>query len=346
MSPEGRSEGAATEGEAAFALDVSALARPYSSYARVVRLVREAADAVGLAVEPWEGGPCASRVLWEPEPRVPAGAPERLLVTVHDVNPLLPDGRPAWKRWWRARRYRAEVERAMERAWRIVTPSHDARERIREAFPGLRRDVFVVPWFPDRAFRPDPEPGDEAVLAGRSLEPGYLLFLAALRRHKNWQAAVRAYAALPEELRRRHALVLAGSVRRAGREPEALARRLGVADRVRVLGTVPDEHQPALYRGAGVFLFPSRMEGFGLPPLEAQACGVPVVSSRNTSLPEVLGEGATFVDPDDTGALAAATERLLADRGERARAREAALANAARFTPEATGRAIRMALAN
>jgi glycosyltransferase involved in cell wall biosynthesis len=101
---------------------------------------------------------------------------------------------------------------------------------------------------------------------------------------------------------------------------------------------VPEDKLPALYRGARAFLFPSRYEGFGLPPLEAMACGTPVVASAMASLPEVVGEGGILVAPDDVAGLAAALARLLTDDAFYQEKRQAALAQAARFSWETTAR--------
>jgi len=105
-----------------------------------------------------------------------------------------------------------------------------------------------------------------------------------------------------------------------------------------VLGFVADEELPALLSAAEAFVFPSLYEGFGLPPLEAMACGTPVVASRAGSLPEVLGEAALLVPPDDPGALEDALARLLDDGALRATLRERGLARATEFTWERTAR--------
>ena len=319
------------------ALDESALDAPHSSYARCTRFLREAAEEVGLTVEPWRGGRPGSEVLWVPQLRLPDVDVPRLVVTCHDVNPLLPDGRPAWKRWWRARHYVALLRTASRRAWRVCSPSQDAAARVAATLGGPR--PHVVPWFTPDELDPAPDERDTARLAGWGLAPGYVLYLGALRRHKNWQTAARAYAALPDGLRARHPLVLAGSRRRAERESEELLRELGVE--ARFVADLGDEELPTLYRGARAFVFPSRLEGFGLPPLEAQACGVPVVASNATSLPEVLGDGAALRSPDDVGGFTEALTALLSDPEAHAAARAAGQANAARVTRRAPGAARR-----
>ncbi|RMH02621.1 MAG: glycosyltransferase family 1 protein [Planctomycetota bacterium] len=323
-------------------LAFDARVRPRSSFARVLALFEEAARAVELPWEEWRGGPCAAEVLWsvrQAEAPLPGagGGPPRQVVTIYDVNPLLPDGRPAWQRWRRARRFRRRAGAALADAWRVVTSSEDARGRIEAAFPAAAGRCAVVPLYPEARFTPD---GPPSTLA----EPGYLLFLGALRRHKNAAGLVRAYARLPAALRRAHPLLLAGRAHRARRRLARLLAALGLAGQVRLLDEVPEEELPGLYRGAAAFAFPSLAEGFGLPPLEAMACGTPVVASDRTSLPEVLGGAAELVDPLDPAALAVALERVLADPAQAEARRQAGLARAAAFGPAATGRALRALL--
>jgi len=113
---------------------------------------------------------------------------------------------------------------------------------------------------------------------------------------------------------------------------------LGLGDRVHFAGYVHDADLPALYGGADLFVFPSLYEGFGLPPLEAMACGTPVVCSNAASLPEVVGDAAVTVDPYDVDALAEAMQRVLADRDLREDLRARGLARARQFTWERTAR--------
>jgi glycosyltransferase involved in cell wall biosynthesis len=113
---------------------------------------------------------------------------------------------------------------------------------------------------------------------------------------------------------------------------ERRAAELGIAERVRFTGYVADEDLPALLSGALAFVLPSLYEGFGMPVLEAMACGAPVLASNTSSLPEVAGDAALLVDPEDTAALATGLARLAADAELRAQLRARGLARAAEFT--------------
>jgi glycosyltransferase involved in cell wall biosynthesis len=134
-----------------------------------------------------------------------------------------------------------------------------------------------------------------------------------------------------------HLLIVGGKGWMADDIPAAISR-LGVEDRVRILGFVADEDLPAIYNLAGAFAFPSLYEGFGLPVLEAMACGTPVVAADNSSLPEVVGEAGLLVAANDREALAGALFRLLTDQPLRARLSAAGQQQAERFSWKAAAR--------
>jgi len=169
------------------------------------------------------------------------------------------------------------------------------------------------------------------------LEGPFLLSVGSLEPGKNRERLLQAFARL-QARGLKHTLVVAGQ--RAWRyEGEApLARRLGLADSVRFLGHVPQADLPALYSAADLFVFPSLYEGFGLPALEAMACGTPVVASNVSALPEVVGDAALQVSPLDVEALADAIERLLRDDRLRADLRERGLERARQFSWEKAAR--------
>ena len=160
----------------------------------------------------------------------------------------------------------------------------------------------------------------------------YLLGLGTVEPRKDLPTLVRAFASLAAELP--HRLVLAGL---AGWGAGALAAEVaasGVAERILLAGYVPEADKAALFTGADVFAYPSRYEGFGLPVLEAMACGTPAVTTTGGSLPEVAGDAAALVEPGDAGALAAAVAKLAADPAARRDAAGRGLARAATFTWE------------
>jgi glycosyltransferase involved in cell wall biosynthesis len=168
---------------------------------------------------------------------------------------------------------------------------------------------------------------------GWPAERRYLLHVGTLQPRKNLGRLVAAFAAIASE-EPDVELVLAGK-RGWGREdPAALAGHLGVGTRVHLLGYVPRTELPALYGSATAVVVPSLYEGFGLPVLEALACGVPVAASWGSSLPEVAGSAALYFDPLDVDELAGVLRRLLAEAPLRRRLSEAGPARAREFTWE------------
>jgi glycosyltransferase involved in cell wall biosynthesis len=164
------------------------------------------------------------------------------------------------------------------------------------------------------------------------LDGPYLLGLGTVEPRKDLPTLVRAFAALAGELP--HRLVLAGLAGWGAGELDAAVAASGVADRILVPGYVPEADKAALLTGADVFAYPSRYEGFGLPVLEAMACGTPVVTTTGGSLPEVAGDAATLIEPGDADALAAALAKLAADPAARQDAAARGRQRAATFTWE------------
>lgn len=330
---------------ARLALDVRSLAQPFSSFARVVRLIQAGAEAVGLELELWDGGDCSSEVLWTPHAEIPPVTNQpKLIITVHDINPLLGDGRGLLARLRHASRYRRKVRKISQQAWCINTGSRDAAMRLQQAFPALP-DPVVTPWFAAAVYQPQGADGvdkakDLEELKALGLEPGYLLYLGALRPHKNWRLALESYAALTPSLRSRHPLVMVGRRHRAAVEADRLASKLGIAQEVEWRDSLPDTALPALYRQASLFLFPSLAEGFGLPPLEAQACGLPVLAARATSLPEVLGDGALLLDPHDPRVWSSAMAHILTAPEAAQEWSQKGRANASRYSAQRLGAAV------
>lgn len=258
----------------------------------------------------------------------------RSVVTLHDVIPLLAArGELDFDRGWMVRHTFQRKLRLIERCARVIVPS-EATKRQLLRFANLTADrVVVVPHGVDR--RPDglwehgPEGERERLLASHGIDPArrIVLHVCTANRYKNSPALLRMLARLPQEV------VLLRVGEPLFDDEVELARRLGVADRIVNAGRVPgDKGLAAHYRAADVFAFPSTFEGFGWPPLEAMACGTPVVTSNAASLPEVVGDAGLSVDPHDDTALSEAVLRLLSDPEEASRRRAASLEWAAGFT--------------
>ena len=201
-----------------------------------------------------------------------------------------------------------------------VCISHSTRALLLTHAPQLQPErVFVAHLAAGGWCRREQDPARIAsVTAAYGVPPGspYFLSLCTLEPRKNLETLIRAFARLREEkqISREHRLVLVGN---SGWKTEkilaALAEARSCRDAIILTGFVPDEQLSALYSGALAFVFVSRLEGFGLPPLEAMQCGVPVVTSNTTSLPEVVGDAGLMIDPDDVDGLCAHLQRISQD---------------------------------
>lgn len=255
------------------------------------------------------------------------------LTTVHDLSWLAhPETHPPE----RVRFLERHLPRSLEQASAVLTDSDFIADEITAKLGVARAKLRVVPLGVDAAYRPRAPRELAPVLARHALaDQAYLLVVATQEPRKNLARLARAYAALPRELRARHPLVIAGGRGWLNAELERVLAPLEARGEVRRLGYVDEAELPLLYAGAHAFAFPSLYEGFGLPVLEAMASGVPVLTSRGSSLEEIardaLGPIALCVDPLDVDALRAGLERLLQDDAWRADASARGLAQARAF---------------
>jgi glycosyltransferase involved in cell wall biosynthesis len=259
----------------------------------------------------------------------------KVVVTMHDTLALahpewvFPNGKGqlAWK---------VKEQAAARWADRIVTVSETARRDLVAWFRLPEARVKIVSEGPDAVFSPeDAGPTSDAVLLSYDIIPGsrYLLYVGGLSPHKNLLRMIEAFAiANPSDTR----LILVGDIgdvfhTHVPELREAVARFI-LEDRVQFTGFVPDDDLAHLYRRAYALVQPSLMEGFGLPPVEAMACGTPVLSSTAGSLPEVVGEAGLFFEPTDVENIADVMIRLFDHPAERDRLAALALKRAARFS--------------
>jgi glycosyltransferase involved in cell wall biosynthesis len=212
----------------------------------------------------------------------------------------------------------------------IVADSEHSRRAIVRRLGIAPGRIAVIPVGLGPEFRPGAPSAGQRERYG--LGARYALYVGNFLPHKNLSRLLRAWAALPPALRTGTRLVLAGGDRAGRPALAALASALGLQDVVTLPGLVDDADLPAVYGGATLLVQPSLEEGFGLPVLEAMACGVPVVASRRGALPEVVGDAGVLVDPEDEPALTAALARVLDSAEERAALVARGVARAADFT--------------
>jgi glycosyltransferase involved in cell wall biosynthesis len=204
------------------------------------------------------------------------------------------------------------------------------------------RRIVVTPLAADVHFQPPSRAEVDRVRQQYALPARYVLYFGSNKPHKNVSRLVQAFAKSGvRDQESEIELVIAGHWVQRYRQAQELVEELNLKDRVRFVGPVKDADLPALYGGAELFVFPSEYEGFGLPVLEAMACGAPVVCSNRSSLPEVAGDAALLCDPRDVEALAHTIEQALTDRDLRATLQQRGLARAAQFSWEQTAQQTR-----
>lgn len=267
---------------------------------------------------------------WAP----PLRAPAPVIVTVHDLIPLL---FPEYRATVGARLYTALVRAATPGAAHILTDSEASRRDVLARLKLPPERVTAVPLGVSARFTPRPDPIADARARNRyDLPPAYVLYLGGFDRRKNIETLLAVYTWAREAVGENFPLVIAGRLPdRPGRlfvDPRPLARAWGIEDVVRTIGPVAEEDKPALYRGASAFLYPSRYEGFGLPVLEAMACGIPVVASEIPALVELVGDAAYLLPPEDARGMAGALISVLVDSDLGRTLRERGLRRAAAFT--------------
>lgn len=260
------------------------------------------------------------------------------VITIHDLFFIDYPGRPRGLYDW----VMTKLARLYAMAAHAIIADSEHSKRAIVARLGIDPGkITVIPVALGAEFQPMDRP--EEIVHKYRLNGPYVLTVGNFLPHKNVPRLVEAYSRLSPALRARYRLVLAG---RKNDHADALARTvetLGLSDRVCFPGYIPDEDLPALYAGASLFVFPSLEEGFGLPALEALACGTPVVASERASIPEVVGAAALLFDPENVGAMTVAMEQALTDGDLRTRLRREGLAQAKRFTAErTTGQVIRL----
>lgn len=291
-----------------------------------MRVVRYEARDGGWRGHLWEqvalpGQVGPNQLLWSPANTGPLNVRNQVL-SLHDLSPL---EHPEWFKPAFALWYRLFLPMLVQRVQRIVTPSQFVRAKLLKRFglPGDR--VAVVPGGVDTGvFHPG--------VPSRLILPAcYVLFVGSLQPRKNLARLLAAWDSMKDSVPIAWLLIAGagGSAFRPASLPET--------GRVKFLGAVPDADLPELYARAALFALPSLDEGFGLPVLEAMACGTAVLASKRGALPEVAGDSALFFDPLDVGEIAAMLDRGLRDSALRIALREKGLARVRCLSWEVSG---------
>ncbi len=251
------------------------------------------------------------------------------ILTIHDLSDFLYPETHEARGVWRARRRLPFMART---ATQIVTHSESVRREVIEHLQVSREKVIAIPAAARSVFRPLPP--DQTIETRKRLgvEDEFLLFVGTIEPRKNLIVLLNAYRELLRATELHPQLVIAGKKGWLTDSLFSSLRELGIEERVLFTGYLSDNDLCALYSSCRVFIYPSKYEGFGLPPLEAMACGAPVIASSIPSIREVTGESARLVAPAGSDDLAHAIVTLLRDENERQRLSVAGLKRAQQFS--------------
>lgn len=267
----------------------------------------------------------------------PLAAPCPFVVTVYDLSFLrYPEAFRPFNRWY----LRQFTVNSVKRARAVIAISESTRQDVINLLGAPPERVHTIYCGADEQFRPLPAAEVAAFRAARSLPETFVLFLGTLEPRKNVDGLIRAYGRWREQEPEAPPLIIAGGKGWYYQHIFALVQSLNLTGTVRFADYVPQNELALWYNAASLFVYPSHFEGFGLPVLEAMACGVPVITSTASSLPEVTGTAGTacLVNPADTEALAGAMRQVLADQDLRQVMSQQGLNRAAQFRWDKTAR--------
>ncbi|MCI0364300.1 MAG: glycosyltransferase family 4 protein, partial [Phycisphaerales bacterium] len=260
----------------------------------------------------------------------PLIAPCPVVITIHDMTLWL---MPGYHPISRLAAMRPIIPLVAQRAAAVIAVSESAREDVINILKLPPERVHVIYEAPAREFRPiPPSPALDAVGKRYHLPPRFLLYVGTIEPRKNIARLLEAFAMLRRAGEIDHDLILVGGKGWKDHEIYEAIERLRLFDQVRFLGHIPILDLVAIYNLAAALVFPSLYEGFGLPVIEAMACGTPVITSPNGSLREVAGDAAQFVDPLDIESIAHGIRRVVCDPIVAAHFSEHGLARAACFS--------------
>ena len=266
-------------------------------------------------------------LLWSPANTGPLTT-QNQVVTIHDLCVI---DHPEWFDLKFSAWYRFLLPRLAERVIKVITDSDYSRERILELFSLQKDRVVAIPLGVDTRFRPTPQEYIDVARSKFGIEKDYLAVIGSLQPRKNLARLFQAWKQIHTNYKSLQ-LVVVGGTGHTFRDAGFIELPRGVI----LTGYVEDTDLPMIYSGALAFVLPSLYEGFGLPLLEAMACGAPVICSNTTSLPEVVANAGILVDPYDPKAIAYGIQQMVEDHKLRNGFHKLGLKRAKQFTWEQT----------
>ncbi|HMG76192.1 MAG TPA: glycosyltransferase family 1 protein [Pyrinomonadaceae bacterium] len=266
---------------------------------------------------------------------VPLWKKRRSVVTIHDLSALL---HPEKHRSRLVRRARLRLPLVVRVADMIITPTESVKREVCHHLSVKADKITAIPSAARRSFQPLPFAQTAETRKRLGVEDNFLLFVGTLEPRKNLLTLLKAFAQILSQSSLNPQLVIAGGEGWLMDDSFAFIKRAALSERLRFTGYLSDDDLRALYSSCRVFIYPSVYEGFGLPPLEAMACGAPVIAGRISSLQETLGSVARLVEPLDVDALAKSITEVLEDDNQREMMVAAGPTQAGKFSWEQTAR--------
>lgn len=233
----------------------------------------------------------------------------RLIITIHDLIPYI---MPETVGTGYLKKFISEVPRSIYRADKIITVSEYSKKDILRYFQIDENKVYVTPLSASEIFRPvDKEKCRAFIKEKYSINSSFILYIGGFSKRKNVDFLIDSFIKIYKSLPSEFSLVIAGSGKDSLEELKAKVSRFNFQDKIIFTGYLENEILPVFYNGCSLFVYPSLYEGFGLPPLEAMSCGIPVISSNTSSIPEVVGDSGILINPYSSTELCDAMLKLL-----------------------------------
>ncbi|PLT35490.1 glycosyltransferase family 1 protein [Bacillus sp. V5-8f] len=234
--------------------------------------------------------------------------------TVHDLIPYI---YPETTSSGYLKIFLNELHRVMEQSDMILTVSHYSKQEIKRFFNLPDEKIRVIYGAAEDIYKPiEKHKAKKFIKQKYGINSPYLLYVGGLSYRKNVKALILAFWDIQKDINEDYKLVIVGKRNRSFNHLVKITETLNLQDRVIFTGLVPVLHLPFLYNAAELFVYPSLYEGFGLPPLEAMACGTPVITSNTSSIPEVTGDAGVLINPYDELSLATSIEKLINNQNQ------------------------------